>query len=140
MCLRGKVTIPESKAGYGYKVVRTIVAQGGWKPLYSFFKLGSSFNDGGGCFEPTSYAVTRPIVTYSLFRTTVPDRPRMTVALNGESYLAGIHLYKTLELARLELCGSFREIIRCHYNKAIAEDEEVVVAMEVTPVGIEDAR
>ena len=131
MCLEF-VREPEEKAGYGYKFVRQTPYLSAFLPEWERFNVGGAGTHG----DYEDLIPNRAF--YGLFNTfTIPYNTPFTRSFRTEEkYLAGVHLYKKIpSWARCRYHDGMA-VIRCHYNKAIAEDDNVVVAREVTPVAV----
>jgi hypothetical protein len=141
MCIRN-VDVPEEKAGYGYKIVEKLYTDDNGNQVYGpewpSFHISHLPGEGAGTKAKyngyNEYGEVKFVIftslEYRLMETARPEKPNITVAQNGDRYVAGIHLYK-----RQPYNGN-REmaVLRCHYNHAIATDGEVIVAMEITPI------
>ena len=130
MCLE-YVDEPKEQAGYAYKYVKQTDDPNVFLPEWEFFQVGSCGTRGGYNSIPNK-------AVYSLLKTyVVPNGSGFTAAYLGpyERYEVGVHLYKKVPSYARRPNGGWA-LIRCHYNKAIAEDDEVVVAGEVTPIEV----
>jgi hypothetical protein len=133
MCIETFLPLEEI-AGYGYKAVTKTDDPIIFLPYFSGF----------GCSKPPGYfwydiMDGRPIVEsiyYKILRSTIVKNPKMIYTRDQKSlYPAGIHLYKKLYYSEI-YANSMISIIKCHYRKVVAHDNNVIVALEVTPVEI----
>jgi hypothetical protein len=140
--------------GIGYKLVRKF--SGGYSPFWhsminmeevrpnqnskgycgSFDNAGlSTYSDLGCHYElGKTYNVPHHLISWSNY-----GRPQIAGYKHGVpiykkafSYHAGVHLYKECPAAvRAE---SLYAVIKCRYEKAVAEDENTIVALRITPI------
>lgn len=125
MCLE-VVRIPEQTDGVGYKVFDGKRQDGTYTPRWPYFRPDGR----GGVGDAYAGIATKNDAEYRLGETYVVNHDRTAIAEeDGKPYRAGVHLYKT----KPEWGGGYIAV-RCQYRQAVAEDDHVVVALEVTPL------
>jgi hypothetical protein len=136
MCLRS-VEIPTIKSGIGYKLVRKTSNPEVFLPEYPGFFLDGSGGIGFANLEMSDKPYIKANIIYKLNKTNRVYHKRMAGMLYDRSvtYRAGIHLF-------LEKPSEFHygkgnmACLECRYSQAVACDENVVVALRVTPIKI----
>src|SRR5574343_616709 len=130
MCL-DFVEIPneDEKEGAFFKLVHKHTNPDGsvyYTPQWPFFQRG-----GGG----NLYEGFRNTTVYEIGKTEkVTHRRRILSACPREEYRAGIHGYKTVEIAKKYhyWCKELT-LMKFSYKRAVAMDNETIVALEATP-------
>lgn len=121
---------PTEKEGIGYKFCRKEYQNGEviYRPKWDYF-----YTDGRGGVG-SSLAREEDVIEdntiYKIGEKFVVEHNREAKDSEGNYYPAGVHLYKE------EPDFHLTELVtlRCKYEKAVAEDHETVVAMEITPL------
>lgn len=121
---------PTEKEGIGYKFCRKEYINGEaiYRPEWRYFDangkggLRSRFSGMGDVIEDNTI--------YKIGEKYTVDHDREAKDEEGNYYSAGVHLFKE------EPDFHLTELVtlRCKYEKAVAEDHETVVAMEITPL------
>lgn len=166
MCLTASMKTLEGGEGTGYKIVRRVPERkeccsppwvrhfvpDTYTPFWThFYKTGEGGVMGGG-FSPRSREKFKVKCQYIIGRVSRVTHKRMAKIVGfpyNQHYPAGIHLYKNLNTTREILNDmvntrynkSMLTIIECEYRKAVAEDSDTIVAMEITPrkeVGLDE--
>jgi hypothetical protein len=144
MCLKYLLSEEIDISGYGYKIVIPTDNPDVFLSYYKRFVLGKGGNLSNIKSETKQFIIQNPdvfcvesVIQYKIMQTSiVKNFIRTYTQYTKQEYIAGIHLYKSLKTASIYYGYSYglTNIIKCHYNKAIAHDPETVVALEVTPV------
>lgn len=134
---------PLEREGVAYKIVRVKNEDGIYLPQWKYFYKSEI---GGGVDYPSAAAIMTMggyypnTITWKIGKTNRSLHGKVKQSQYGGKYRAGIHLYKSLKKAKDEMkwwtSGSVDAytILKCKYKRAVAEDGNVIVALEVTPV------
>jgi hypothetical protein len=145
MCLK-YAGYERSQRGFGYKVVRRlrVSVEGSYRPYFSHFMRSGI---GGAVManeEVPSYLkelVSKTQVTYYYNEVSRVRHKRLAKALDGQIYVAGIHLWLDLDYAKerfraLQILDEdpCLALVKFHWSSPYARDGETVVVSRATPV------
>lgn len=132
MCLNQILPVPENEqSGIAFKWVRKTALPNIFRPIFDYF---SRYGNGGTVAGGNRKQVWTDDTCYKVGQPFKVKHRRTTRCRTGGGYLeyrAGVHLYKTRENA----IRNFREgcfLKKFAYSKAVAQDFQTIVALEVT--------